>query len=446
MRNLGNLANLSTGRYFLWLLLGIASNNTTAAEEFSFDLSAYQKAPYELYGNFDLFATHQKIDSDSALTQLSFDRPVNSINRLTAELELNGLYRWEHSSAHFRSWSQLSKNDLPDDLPNHLPNADSQNQHQFQTLYWQTQLNPNWQFKAGKITEQWGKSYAWNPVGFIERPKNPDDPELNREGFSQLSTQWTKSLNGAIQSASASFHLIPLSQDVNNKAFMPAKNWIVAGKFSGLVGTTDLDFYWRHSKQTQTDIGFSFASNLTSQFEWHGDISYQPNQLTAKLLTDSVNISKTAEVQTSLGFRYLTQNEITWIVEWLHQPNKPSKSTFKRLYQLAKSTDPQEIMIAKQARSVGLFNVNHAKNSLYIKASTKDWLDILYVNAAAWGLINPDDASSTWTAELSHTGVNNQEWRLRVTLLNGAKLTEYGEKLNDAKIDLRWRYFFQPNF
>ena len=40
--------------------------------------------------------------------------------------------------------------------------------------------------EAGKKSFLWGKGYAWNPAGFINRPKDPDDPELNLEGFTAL--------------------------------------------------------------------------------------------------------------------------------------------------------------------------------------------------------------------------------------------------------------------
>jgi hypothetical protein len=30
---------------------------------------------------------------------------------------------------------------------------------------------------AGKKVVKWGKGYAWNPVAFVDRPKNPEDPE-----------------------------------------------------------------------------------------------------------------------------------------------------------------------------------------------------------------------------------------------------------------------------
>ena len=37
--------------------------------------------------------------------------------------------------------------------------------------------------EAGKRTLRWGKGYAWNPIGFVERPKDPNDPDLAREGY-----------------------------------------------------------------------------------------------------------------------------------------------------------------------------------------------------------------------------------------------------------------------
>jgi hypothetical protein len=36
--------------------------------------------------------------------------------------------------------------------------------------------SPSFTLDAGKTVVKWGKGYAWNPVGFIERPKDPNDP------------------------------------------------------------------------------------------------------------------------------------------------------------------------------------------------------------------------------------------------------------------------------
>ena len=43
--------------------------------------------------------------------------------------------------------------------------------------------DPGVTIEAGKRALRWGKGYAWNPIGFVERPKDPNDPELAREGF-----------------------------------------------------------------------------------------------------------------------------------------------------------------------------------------------------------------------------------------------------------------------
>ena len=45
----------------------------------------------------------------------------------------------------------------------------------------------SWSFDVGKKTFKWGKGYAWNPVAFLDRPKDPTDPDLALEGFTGVS-------------------------------------------------------------------------------------------------------------------------------------------------------------------------------------------------------------------------------------------------------------------
>jgi hypothetical protein len=44
--------------------------------------------------------------------------------------------------------------------------------------------------------------------------------------------------------------------------------------------------------------------------------------------------------------------------------------------------------------------------------------------------------------ELTYTGLGNFEFRLRGTVPVGGELTEWGEKANEYKLDLRIRYYF----
>jgi hypothetical protein len=44
--------------------------------------------------------------------------------------------------------------------------------------------------------------------------------------------------------------------------------------------------------------------------------------------------------------------------------------------------------------------------------------------------------------ELIYGGVENQETRLRFIWMQGDQLSEFGEKLNNWRLEFRFRYFF----
>ena len=66
-----------------------------AADDFSFDLSAYAApSPFELHGYAELRQEYQRLDRDSPLYRLNFaDSGRDALNRSTAALELSGSYR-----------------------------------------------------------------------------------------------------------------------------------------------------------------------------------------------------------------------------------------------------------------------------------------------------------------------------------------------------------------
>ena len=82
------------------------------------------------------------------------------------------------------------------------------------------------------------------------------------------------------------------------------------------------------------------------------------------------------------------------------------------------------------------------KNYLYLKASQKEPFGWLYVVPALFTVYNIDDRSFNLIPEITHTGVENLELRLRFNYLAGADGTEYGEKMNAWRTDIRIRYFF----
>jgi len=412
--------------------------NPIYAEEFSFNISAYEKKPYELNGHFDVMASQLNIDPHSAFTNLAFKVPDNAsdFTPYNSELELSGLYRFDSSTLNFRSLSQWQNDTF-----------DTSTEQTLQEGYWRYQPSDQWSFELGKRAIKWGKGYAWNPVGFLERPKNPDEPEINREGFVLASAEYTKSLPGLVKTVTTSFFAIPVSNDLNQDLVESnTDNLFLAGKLYLLIDDIDLDLYLRHSSETNTDFGVSFATNLATHFEIHGDFAYRDKtQHTQLTNTPSLNTTTQSMFQSLIGVRYLTESDLTWIAEWLHSPQGYSPAEMSAFFELAHSNPSLNLadyQLAQQAKQSDFGTSNPGQNYLYLRASQKDFADIVYLTAAITAIANTDDQSYLLTPELIYTGYQNSEVRFKATTLQGAKKTEFGEKLNDSKIELRLRLFF----
>jgi hypothetical protein len=85
---------------------------------------------------------------------------------------------------------------------------------------------------------------------------------------------------------------------------------------------------------------------------------------------------------------------------------------------------------------------NPGRHYLYFRASQKEPFDILYFTPAVTSIMNLTDASLTLIPELAYSPITNLELRFRTAVLLGKKGTEYGEKQNDYRIELRLRYHF----
>lgn len=66
----------------------------------------------------------------------------------------------------------------------------------------------------------------------------------------------------------------------------------------------------------------------------------------------------------------------------------------------------------------------------------------MYFTPALTVIANLDDGSTSAAPELAYTGVTNLDLRLRLFFLSGNQLTDFGEKQNDRRLELRMRYFF----
>jgi hypothetical protein len=79
---------------------------------------------------------------------------------------------------------------------------------------------------------------------------------------------------------------------------------------------------------------------------------------------------------------------------------------------------------------------------LYLRVSQKEPFNILYFTPAITTMVNLSDKSVSISPELLYTGITNLELRLKAIALVGQDGSDYGEKPNDYRVELRVRYFF----
>jgi len=61
---------------------------------------------------------------------------------------------------------------------------------------------------------------------------------------------------------------------------------------------------------------------------------------------------------------------------------------------------------------------------------------------AVTAIVNAEDKSYSIAPEVAYTGITNLELRFRAMFLVGDRLSEFGEKPNGWRAELRARYFF----
>ena len=115
--------------------------------------------------------------------------------------------------------------------------------------------SPNFILEAGNKVFKWGKGYAWSPVAFIDRQKNPEDPEELRQGFTIFTADWIQSFDGPLKNAALSAVGVPVYEHVNTQ-FGELNHMNFASKLYLLLYDTDIDFMVSHGLKPHDPIRF----------------------------------------------------------------------------------------------------------------------------------------------------------------------------------------------
>jgi hypothetical protein len=141
---------------------------------------------------------------------------------------------------------------------------------------------------------------------------------------------------------------------------------------------------------------------------------------------------------------------LTSIIEYYHNGLGFSEEELDRFYQQVAVGAEQRTLTGndallqqmQQLAAQGYARPNPGRHYLYARFSLKEPFDILYFTPALTTIVNLEDQSFSTTPELTYTGITNWELQLRFSLLNGDRASEFGEKQNSNKLELRVRYFF----
>ncbi|OPY15726.1 MAG: hypothetical protein A4E69_00500 [Syntrophus sp. PtaB.Bin138] len=297
---------------------------------------------------------------------------------------------------------------------------------------------------------KWGKGYAWNPVAFLDRQKDPDDPELAQEGFIVTSVDYIKSFDGPLKTVSFTPVLLPAYSHVNEDSWEP-ENMNVAGRLYLLLYDTDIDFLFL-ARGSRTDrYGVDFSRNITTNFEIHGEFAYIRDYEKNVLDANGRKLQIQSDVKSYLiGIRHLTSFDLTTIIEYYHNGTGYSEGEMKDFYALInrgyetyKATgDSTSLIHTRNMAEAGYGRFSPMRDYLYVRLSQKEPFNILYYTPSLTLNMNLDDRSYSLTPELLYTGITNLELRLRAGVIIGTRNTEFGEKQNDYRIELRAGYYF----
>jgi len=423
------------------ILLTLSYGMALAEEEYSFDLSEIEKKPLRIGGYVEFNPVLFGLDTNSALYKLnSYDRDKENVREeYNFSALLDGSYK--KGTTEFRA---IVNTDL---RKSYLGWSEETTLYEG---YMSSRPSSTFNFNIGKKTLKWGTGYAWNPVAFLDRPKDPYDPDLAREGFVVVSADYIKSFDGPLKTFSFTPVLMPVYDHINDD-FGKINHLNFAGKTYFLLYDTDIDLLFLTGGSKTSRYGMDFSRNITSNFEIHGELAFI-NDYEKRYINSDGTVFNNEYDATSylLGLRYLTESDTTYIFEFFHDATGFAESEMTDYfsfidqgYDTYLASGDDSLLTRASNLAEGSYNRrNPMRDYLYLRASQKEPFDILYFTPSLTGIFNVDDESFSIGPELLYTGIKNLELRLRTTFLVGDSYTEFGEKQNDYRAELRVRYYF----
>ncbi len=406
-----------------------------------FTIEEIEKKPYSINADIETKETIRVFDRDALLFKQKYLDKKNEDTLWQTDLDLiiEGRYQLDTTKLYGRLKSLFYYNE----------DENFESEIKFEEAYLSFQPSFSWAFDAGKKVHKWGKGYAFSPSAFFSRPKDLQDPDATLEGYYSLSADYIKSMEGIIQTFAVTPVLMLVNRELNHE-MGPRDELICGGKFYFFAYDTDMDFMFLISDNIEDRVGVDFSKNLTPFFEIHGDAALVKDY-TKYIIDEYGNTSEQEYTAFNflLGLRYLSSRDTTYIFEYYRNGQGYSAQEYEnyltfieRGYDHYLNTSSTAAISKSRAYSVSYNQQAAMKDYLYLKISQKDPFDILYFVPAITFLYNMDDQSAYVTPQLTYTPMTNFIIDLKTGILLGESKTEFGEKINKAKVILSFRYYF----
>ncbi|MEA2050155.1 MAG: hypothetical protein U9O56_05440 [Campylobacterota bacterium] len=256
--------------------------------------------------------------------------------------------------------------------------------------------NDNHQLNIGKKTPKWGKGYFVNPIAFIDKRKDPNNPEASRQGYTLLNYKYNKVYKGDIKNSSIDIIYLRTTKELNDELYDENSN-ILALKSYILYKDIDIDLVYVYSDEVQNSYGVDFSTNIETNFEIHGEYGANDDHYHSYLF----------------GLKYLTSSELTILSEYYYQNKQQTKKT------------------------------PFYDNRYFINNFTKkEPCEILYFNIYYKNILNIDDNSHQNNLGFVYSKIKNLEIDLSYGDYIGNSSSEYGQKLVDKFTYLKLKYSF----
>lgn len=290
----------------------------------------------------------------------------------------------------------------------YIHNTTAEDEYPVNELYLENSFNHNHTFLLGKESLKWGKGYFFNPVAFFDRPRDPTQPTLAREGFSIAKYSYNKSFQSDLKNLSFDLLYLRATDNINKEyplLTQEENSNNIGARLYLLYFDTDIDIIYDYSDKAKDKIGIDFSKNLQSNFELHAEYAKEINGYFSYLL----------------GLRYLSESELTLISEYIYHSQGLSKKEIEAL--------PITLPFIAKDYLINLFTQKEPFNILYFS--------IYYKN-----MLNLQDKSHQDKIGFAYSFENNIELDLSYNINSGNKQSEFGKKSVEDFLWLKTTWFF----